>query len=73
MACNTLEAEKGRDSLAAIAISSHLRIKVVGVKQCVKKVKMEKYSRFCRVCCEPLKSNSYFVMKTTGQFQYFRS
>ena len=28
---------------------------------------MEKYSRFCRVCCEPFKSESYFVMKTTGQ------
>ena len=27
-----LEAEKGRDGLAAIEISSHLRIKVVGLK-----------------------------------------
>ena len=26
---------------------------------------MEKYSHFCRVCCEPLKSGSYFVTKTT--------
>ena len=68
-----MEAKKGRDGLAAIAISSHLRIKVVGVNHCVNKAKMEKYSRFCRVCCEPLKSDSYFVMKTTGQFRYFRS
>ena len=29
------EAEKGRDGLAAIEISSHLRIKVVSVNHCV--------------------------------------